>query len=71
MKRRNAIGRIGGYAEEVAAAMRRRNEKRRPRVRVRVGHAEPRVLADESPEGARLQTLCQALVDAERSAPRA
>jgi hypothetical protein len=71
VKQRSAIGRLGGYAEEVAAAMRRRNEKRKPRVRVRVGHAEPRVLEDESPEGARLQTLCQAMVDAERSSPRA
>ena len=56
MKQRRAIGRLGGYAEEVAAAVRRRNEKRRPRVRVRVGHGEARVLADESPEGARLQS---------------
>jgi succinyl-CoA synthetase alpha subunit len=70
MKQRSAIGRIGGYAEEVAAAMRRRNEKRKPRVRVRVGHAEPVVLTDDSSQGARLQTLCQAIVDAERSAPR-
>jgi hypothetical protein len=70
VKQRGAIGRLGGYAEEVAAAMRRRTEKRRPRVRVRVGHAEPRVLSDSSPEGARLQALCQAMVDAERSGPR-
>ena len=40
MKQRRAIGRLGGYAEEVAAAVRRRNEKRKPRVRVRVGHGE-------------------------------
>jgi hypothetical protein len=71
MKQRSAIGRLGGYAEEVAAAMRRRNEKRRPRVRVRVAHGEARVLADESPEGVRLQALCQAIVDRERRAVRA
>jgi hypothetical protein len=71
MKQRGAIGRLGGYAEEVAAAMRRRSEKRKPRVRVRVGHAEPRVLSDSSAEGVRLQTLCQAIVDAERSPPSA
>ena len=71
MKQRNAIGRLGGYAEEVAAAMRRRNEKRKPRVRVRVGHGEARVLEDESAEGARLQALCQAIVEAERSSARA
>ena len=68
MRDRKAIGRLGSYAEEVAAAMRRRTEKRKPRVRVRVGHGEARVLLDESPEGVRLQALCQAIVDAERSA---
>jgi hypothetical protein len=66
MKERSTIGRLGGYAEEVAAAMRRRNEKRKPRVRVRVSHGEARVLADDSAEGARLQALCQEIVDEER-----
>jgi hypothetical protein len=70
MKDRSAIGRLGGYAEEVAAAMRRRSEKRKPRVRVRVAHGEARVLTDESPEGVRLQSLCQAIVDEERSPTR-
>jgi hypothetical protein len=67
MKPRRSIGRLSDYAEEVAAAVRRRNEKRKPRVRVRVGHGEARVLADGSPEGLRFQALCQAIVDAERS----
>jgi hypothetical protein len=67
MKQRRSIGRLSGYAEEVAAAMRRRNEKRRPRVRVRVGHGEARVLADDSPEAIRLQSLCQSILDQERS----
>jgi hypothetical protein len=67
LKQRRTIGRLGDYAEEVAAAVRRRNEKRKPRVRVRVAHGEARVLADESPEGVRLQALCQAIVDQERS----
>ena len=67
MKQRRSIGRLGDYAEEVAAAVRRRNEKRRPRVRVRVAHGEARVLADDSPEALRLQALCQSIVDAERS----
>jgi hypothetical protein len=66
MKQRRSIGRLGDYAEEVAAAVRRRNDKRKPRVRVRVAHGEARVLVDG--EGQRLQTLCQAIVDAERSA---
>jgi hypothetical protein len=67
LKQRRTIGRLGDYAEEVAAAVRRRNEKRKPRVRVRVGHGEALVLLDESPEGIRLQALCQAIVDEERS----
>jgi hypothetical protein len=67
MKQRSSIARLGGYAEEVAAAMRRRNEKRKPRVRVRIGHGEARVLTDESPEGVRLQSLCQAIIDEERN----
>jgi hypothetical protein len=71
LKQRRSIGRLGSYAEEVAAAMRRRNEKRRPRVRVRVGHGEARVLRDESPEAVRLQALCQSIVDAERVGPGA
>ena len=54
MKQRRTIGRLGDYAEEVAAA-------------VRVGHGEARVLTDESPEGVRLQSLCQAIVDEEGS----
>jgi hypothetical protein len=67
MKERSAMGRLGGYAEEVAAAVRRRNEKRKPRVRVRVAHGEARVLVDGSSEAERLQALCQGIVDAERS----
>jgi hypothetical protein len=67
MKQRRAIGRLGDYAEEVAAAVRRRNEKRKPRVRVRVAHGEARVLVDGSPEAIRLQALCQTIVDEERS----
>jgi hypothetical protein len=70
MKQRRSIGRLGDYAEEVAAAVRRRNEKRRSRVRVRVAHGEARVLADDSPEAIRLQALCQSIVDAERSGAR-
>jgi hypothetical protein len=64
------VGRLGGYAEEVAAAVRRRRETRRPRVRVRLGHAEARVLDEDSPEGARLLELCQQIVDEERSPGR-
>jgi hypothetical protein len=67
MKQRRSIGRLGDYAEEVAAAVRRRNEKRRPRVRVRVAHGEARVLGDDAPEALRLLALCQSIMDAERS----
>jgi len=64
------MGRLGGYAEEVAAAMRRRRETRRPRVRVRLGHAEARVLDEDSHEGTRLLALCQRIVDEERTPAR-
>jgi hypothetical protein len=63
---RGTIGRLGGYAEEVAAALRRRRETRKPRVRVRIGHTEATVLADDSPPGARLLEMSQELVDEER-----
>jgi hypothetical protein len=61
-------GLLGGYAEEVAAAMRRRREVRRPRVRVRVAHGEAQVLADTSPEAERLLALARELLD-EREEP--
>jgi len=55
-------GRWGGYAEEVAAAMRRRRDLRRPRVRVRVDHGEARVLDEASPEADRLLGLARAML---------
>jgi hypothetical protein len=69
LKQRRTIARLGGYAEEVAAAMRRRTEKRKPRVRIRVGHGEARVLRDDSPDAVRLQALCQSIVDSESARP--
>jgi hypothetical protein len=60
------VGRLGGYAEELAAAMRRRKEVRKPRVRVRVGDAEPIVLAEDSPHGERVLSLSRRLVDEQR-----
>ena len=54
--------RLGGYAEEVAAAMRRRRDVRRPRVRVRVEHEEARVLAEDSPAAADLLVLARDLI---------
>ena len=66
MRERGAIGRLGGYAEEVAAAVRRRRETRKPRVRVRIGHGEATVLPEDSPVGVRLLELSQRLVDEER-----
>ena len=56
-------GRLGGYAEEVAAAMRRRRDVRRPRVRVRIDHGEARVLADGSPTADRLLALARQMLD--------
>jgi hypothetical protein len=54
--------RLGGYAEEVAAAMRRRRDVRRPRVRVRVEQGEARLLADDSPAAADLLVLARDLI---------
>ena len=72
MTERGTIGRLSGYAEEVAAALRRRRETRKPRVRVRIGHGEATVLRHDSPAGARLLDRSQELVDEERrSAGRA
>ena len=62
MKPQRPRGRIGGYAEEVAAAMRRRKEVRRPRVRVRVEHGEARLLEDDSPQHERLLALARELI---------
>ena len=62
------IGRLGGYAEELAAVMRRRKEVRRARVRVRVGEGEPTVLDEASPAGRRLLELSRELVDEQRRA---
>jgi len=55
-------GRLGGYADEVAAAMRRRREVRQPRVRVRVDHGEARLLADDSRTGGELLELARDLI---------
>ena len=60
-------GRLGGYAEEVAAAMRRRKEVRRPRVRVRVEHGEARLLDDGLARG---RAAARARARADRRAAR-
>jgi hypothetical protein len=63
-------GLLGGYAEEVAAAMRRRRDVRRPRVRIRIAHGEARVLGEESREAARLLALARDMLDEREEAPR-
>ena len=63
MSRSRPRGRLGGYAEEVAAAMRRRRDVRRPRVRVRIDHGEARVLDDGSPAAERLLALARQMLD--------
>lgn len=62
---------LGGYAEEVAAAMRRRRDVRRPRVRVRVDHGEARVLSEGSPQAERLLALAREMLDEAPEAPGA
>jgi hypothetical protein len=54
--------RLGGSAEEVAAAMRRRRDVRRPRVRVRLDDGEAQLLANDSPAAERLLGLARELV---------
>jgi hypothetical protein len=56
------ITRLGGYAGEVAAALRRRRDLRRPRVRVRADHGEPHVLDDQEPAAQRLLGIARDLV---------
>lgn len=70
MNRPRQRGLLGGYAEEVAAAMRRRRDVRRPRVRIRIAHGEARVLGEESPEAGRLLALARDMLDEREEAPR-
>ena len=70
MSRPRQRGLLGGYAEEVAAAMRRRREVRRPRVRIRVAHGEARVLDEEAVAAGRLLALARELLDEREEAPR-
>ena len=53
-----------------AAAMRRRREVRRPRVRIRVAHGEARVLDEEAVAAGRLLALARELLDEREEAPR-
>ena len=71
MSRPRQRGLLGGYAEEVAAAMRRRRDVRRPRVRVRVDHGEARVLDEGTPEADRLLALAREMLDEREETPRA
>lgn len=71
MSRPRQRGLLGGYAEEVAAAMRRRRDVRRPRVRVRLDHGEARVLSESSPEAERLLALAREMLDEPAEAPDA
>ena len=67
--RKGAIGRATGIAEGVAAAMRRRQRLREPRVLVydQLGHS--RLLAFEGPHRDRILDVCDELV--ELTIPRA
>ena len=61
--RKGAIGRATGIAEGVAAAMRRRQRSREPRVLVydQLGHS--RLLAPDSPHRDRILDVCDELVE--------
>lgn len=55
-------GRLGGYAGEFAAAMRRRKEVRRPRVRIRVDGGEARLLDEDTPAAEQLLALAREMI---------
>ena len=55
---------LGGAAADVLAVVRRRKEGRSPRVRVRTGHGEAKVLPADSPARERVLSLAGELVTA-------
>jgi hypothetical protein len=55
---------LGGAAVGVLSSVRRRRQGVGPRVRVRTGHGEARVLPDESPNRRRVLSLAAELVEA-------
>ena len=63
-------GRLGGYAGELAAAMRRRKEVRRPRVRIRVDGGEARLLDEGTPEAEQLLALAREMIGEPPPEPR-
>ena len=67
-QRKGAIGRAAGLAEGVAAAMRRRQRSREPRVLLYDELGHPRLLSPESPQHDRILDICEELVSL--TAPR-
>jgi hypothetical protein len=55
---------LGGAAVGVLSTVRRRRHGVGPRVRVRTGHGEARVLPDDSPDRQRILSLAAELVEA-------
>jgi hypothetical protein len=60
--RKGAIGRAAGLAEGVAAAMRRRQRLREPRVLLYDELGHPRLLAPEDRHRDRILEICEELV---------
>jgi hypothetical protein len=58
------IRNLGGAVADMLAVVRRRREGRSPRVRVRTGHGEARVLPADSPVRERVLSLAGELVAA-------
>jgi hypothetical protein len=56
--------RFGSYATELRTALKRRKQSRKPRVRVRIGHAEPRILNERDAQAPALLGLARELADA-------
>ena len=60
--RKGAIGRAAGIAEGVAAAVRRRQRFREPRVLLYDDLGHPRLMAPEAPHRERVLEICEELV---------
>ena len=60
--RKGAIGRAAGIAEGVAAAMRRRQRSREPRILLYDELGHPRLLPAEAPHRDRILEICEELV---------
>ena len=62
-ERRGPIGQVAGIAEEIAAAVRRRQREREPRIALYDAAGHPRVIPPDSPGHAAVLGVAEALVE--------